>query len=113
MDRALSPIERLNLSRNSAELRLAIEELCGDSGPILNITLICSSNQNREQTMCVIDFYPDNPNINLLAMKSGGRIFGYHSVVFNLTLPAEFGCIKGFPTSSPACSCTLHRTHKP
>jgi len=113
MDSELSTIERLNLSRNAAELRLAIEELCGDSGPILNITLICSSNQNRDQTMCVIDFYPDNPNINLFAIKSGGRIFGYHSVVFNLTLPAEFGCVKGFPTDSPACSCTLHRNHKP
>lgn len=113
MDSTLSPIERLNLSRNSAELRLAIEELCGDSGPILNITLICSSNQNKDQTMCVIDFYPDNQNINLFAMNSGGRIFGYHSVVFNLTLSPEFGCVKGFPTNSPACSCTLHRNHKP
>lgn len=113
MDSALKPAEHLSLCQSSAELRLAIEELCRDAGPILNITLLCSNSQNRDQAMCVIDFYPDNQNISLLAMKTGGRVFGYHSIVFNLTLPAEFGCIKGFPPNSPACSCTLHRSHKP
>lgn len=108
MDTTLTPVERLNLCTNSAELRQAVDVLCADFGPILNVTLLCG-NQNHGRTMCVIDFYPDNPNTNLFAMKFGGRMFGYHSVIFNLTLPSEFGCIKGFPSGSPACSCTLHK----
>lgn len=101
-------LHRLNNCQNGVELRAHIGELCAGRGEVLNITLLCSK-QTPDQLMCVVDFVPDASNVSLCAMALGGRIFGYNSVVFNLTPPDAFICTHGFPPAAASCSCTPRR----
>lgn len=100
--------ELLKNCRNAAELRSCIADLCADTGQLLNLTLLCGK-QSPGQIMCVVDFVPGNSNISVCAMTLGGRIFGFNSVVFNFTPPADFTCLHGFPPAATSCSCTPRR----
>ena len=95
----------LNSCKNGPELRKSVDGLCSEFGEILNMTLLCGSHPGGK-ALCVVDFVPDNPNVSLCAMTLGGKVFGFNSVILNFTPHAEFGCIRGFPAGSPACSCT-------
>ncbi|MFA7292790.1 MAG: hypothetical protein WC023_11140 [Rhodocyclaceae bacterium] len=95
----------LGSCKNGAELRKAVEELCAEFGETLNMTLLCGSHP-AGKALCVVDFVPDNPNVSLCAMTLGGKVFGFNSVIFNFAPHPDFGCIRGFPAGSPACSCT-------
>lgn len=108
MDARQGNLELLNTCQNAVDLKRGIADLCADSGRVLNVTFLCG-NQSPGQIMCVVDFVPGNSNISLCAMTLDGRIFGFNSVVFNFTPPADFSCAHGFPPSAPSCSCTPRR----
>lgn len=96
----------LGACRGPAELHQTLTDLCREFGEVLNISLLCSG-QNPGSTMCVIDFIPDNPNIGHCAYTLGGRVFGFSSIILSLKLAEGFGCVRGYPSESPACSCAL------
>ena len=105
MNNALDIQTLLSSCKNGIELRKLIKELCSEFGEVLAITLLCGTHPGGK-AMCVVDFIPESPNVNLCAMTLGGKVFGHNSVILNFTPHAEFGCVRGFPAGSPACSCT-------
>lgn len=95
----------LETCRSSQEFRAVVNAACGKFGEVVNATLLCSK-QPPAQTFCVVDFARENTKSNLCASALGGQVFGFNSVVFKFQKHPDFGCVKGFPSDSPTCSCT-------
>jgi hypothetical protein len=103
MNNALDMRTLLGSCRNPADLRKFVEEICAEYGDIVIVTLLCGSHP-VDKALCVVDFVPGTPNVNLCAMTLGGKVFGFNSVIFCFAPHPDFGCIRGLPAGSPACS---------
>ncbi len=96
---------RLGSCRNAAELRSEIEALCADVGAVLNVTLLCGSDE-ADRKLCVVDLVPGEADIQSCAGHLGGRVFGFSSVIVDIALHPEFVCPRGLTPEAPGCSCT-------
>lgn len=95
---------QLSASRNVAELRGIVDSLCADFGQVLNVTLVCEKGQ-PEKKRCVIDLIPNHTDIQACANRLGGQVFGYSSVIVDITPHPDFHCPRNQQSDAPGCAC--------